>query len=101
MMGRRKSTPPPPKPRGGLAALAGRGGSQPGSGVDQYMQPPLKRAVEDITGTAVAARRGTSITVQPEAPLLLGPGPRQRASKRRDGEAGRRGPVEEFRYDPW
>jgi hypothetical protein len=73
--------------------------SQSGSGVDQCMHPPFKRAVEEITGAAAGAGPGTSITVQPEAPLLLGPGPGQRASKRRDGEAGRRRPVEETRDD--
>src|SRR5436190_17932515 len=48
-----------------------------------------------------AAGVGTSITMQPKAPLLLGPGPGQRASKRRDGEARRRGAVEEARDDSW
>ena len=33
--------------------------------------------------------------IQPKASLLLGPGPGQRASKPRDGEACRRRPVEE------
>ena len=40
-------------------------------------------------------------SVQPKAPLLFGPRPGQRASKRRDGEAGRRRPVEEARDDSW
>jgi hypothetical protein len=40
-------------------------------------------------------------SVQPKAPLLLGPRPGQRTSKRRDGEAGRRRPVEEARDDSW
>ena len=46
MGGGPNSTPPPPKPRGGLAALAGRGGSQSGSGVGQHMHPPFKGEVE-------------------------------------------------------
>ena len=35
-----------------------------------------------------------------EVPLLLGPGVRQRARKRREGEIGRRSAVEESRHDP-
>src|SRR6476620_11250055 len=48
-----------------------------------------------------AAAGETSIAMQPKASLLLGPGPGQRASKRRDGEARRRRPVEEARDDSW
>src|SRR6266480_2920985 len=90
--GRCNSTPPPPKPRGGLAALAGRGGSQSGSGVRQHMHPPFKGEVE-CKIPALLPAPSTSIAVQPKAPLLLGPGPGQRASKLCEAEIGRRGAV--------
>ena len=92
--------PPPPKPRGGLAALAGRE-SQSGSGLRQYMHPSVQGRSR-VQNHRRCCRRGImSIAVQAKPPLLLGPGPGQRASKRRDGEAGRRRPVEETRDDAW
>ncbi len=62
------------------------------------MHPPFKR---EVANSGAADGVGMSITMQPEAPLLLGPGPRQRTCKRRDGQARRRGAVEQPRDDPW
>src|ERR1700730_17127962 len=42
---------------------------------------------------AAGVRPSASITVQPKAPLLLGPGPGQRASELCEAEIGRRGAV--------
>src|SRR5438093_12524338 len=64
--------------------------------------PPFKGEVEcNIAALLPAWDPSTSIAVQAKAPLLLGPGPGQRARKRGDGEAGRRRPVQEARDDSW
>jgi hypothetical protein len=53
------------------AALAGeRREANSGSGVRQRMHPPFKGEVERKPGPAGV---DTSITMQPKAPLLLGP----------------------------
>ena len=81
------------------AALAGRrGASQSGSGVRQHKHPPFKG---DVPNPGAAAGVGPSVTMQPNASLLLCPGPRQGASESRDGETRRRRPVEEARDDSW
>src|SRR5438132_13219490 len=59
--GRRNRAPPPPKPRGGLAALAGGRGNQSGLRVRQHMHPPFKEGVE--CKFRRCCRLGTSIAM--------------------------------------
>src|SRR4030081_2014113 len=100
--GRPNSTPPPPKPRGGLAALGGERREPIRLRRPSAHAPSVQgRSRVQNPGAAAGVGPRTSIAVQPKTPLLLGPGPGQRASKRRDGEAGRRRPVEEARDDSW
>jgi hypothetical protein len=72
-----------------------------GLGNDDRIACTLRSKEEKSNGNPALLRVGMSITTQPKAPLLLGPGPGQRACKRRDGEARRRGAVEQARDDSW
>src|SRR6266404_5586172 len=100
---RRNSTPPPPKPRGGPGGAGGGERREPSRlrrpSVHATSVQRRSRVQNPSAAAGVGAR--TSVAVQAKAPLLLGPGPGQRASKRRDGEAGRRRPIEETGDDAW
>jgi hypothetical protein len=54
----------------------------------------------EVANLGAAAGVGMSITMQGKAPLLLGPGPRQRADQLGEGEIVGRAAREQGRHDP-
>jgi hypothetical protein len=94
--GRRNSPPPPPKPRGGLAALAGER-----SELVRVRCPSPHAPLRSREKSSTAAAGWARLIATQTTPLLLGPGPGQPASKRRDCEARRCRPVQEARDDSW